>query len=61
MILAKGEYMQSSTYFFFVENFCWSCKLLVVTRNNLYHEDFSALIDMRRNKTGHIKSAPENI
>ena len=43
MILVKGEYMQSSSYFF-VEDYCWSPGAEVTMKN------FSAFLDTRRGK-----------
>ena len=42
VILVKGEYMQSSTYF--------SRSFLLVTRSSHYYEHLSAFLDMRRYK-----------
>ena len=36
-ILVNGEYMQSSTYFFF-------CRLPLVMRSRCHHEEFSAFL-----------------
>ena len=53
LILVKGEeYMQSSTYFFFAEGFCWSQGAGIIMKN------VSAFLDLRRYKNWAHKIGP---